>query len=355
MPYKISGSKSETARIIVLKESDWSIESNTVISGSGDYEIEDLESGNKLTFARSEDGWIEGFGNVSAEEYVPTAGDRGVFAGGAASTNVIEYITISTTGDAIDFGDLTLGRYSLAGTSNGFTGRGVFGGGWTAAIANVIDYITILTPGDADDFGDLISGVLYYISATSNGTNDRGVFGGGSDGSSTDHISYITISSNSNSIDFGNLTQARHALAACSNGTNNRGVFGGGVQTGTGYLSTIDYITISSTGDATAFGDLTDMVGSLAACSNGANDRGIFGGGYRDPVANTIEYITISSTGNAADFGDLTSAKQLLASTSNGSNNRGVFGGGSGTDIDYITITSLGDAQDFGDLTLSRA
>jgi hypothetical protein len=37
MPYKISGSKSHTARIIILKESDWSIESNTVVSGSGNY------------------------------------------------------------------------------------------------------------------------------------------------------------------------------------------------------------------------------------------------------------------------------------------------------------------------------
>ena len=30
MPYKISGTKSETSRIIILKESDWSIESNTI-------------------------------------------------------------------------------------------------------------------------------------------------------------------------------------------------------------------------------------------------------------------------------------------------------------------------------------
>ena len=37
MPYKISCTKSETARIIILKESDWSIESNTVVSGSGAY------------------------------------------------------------------------------------------------------------------------------------------------------------------------------------------------------------------------------------------------------------------------------------------------------------------------------
>jgi alpha-tubulin suppressor-like RCC1 family protein len=69
MPYKISGTKSETGRIMVLKESDWSIESNTVVSGSGDYSIEDLETGDKSVLARSNDGEVIGFGSVSAVEY----------------------------------------------------------------------------------------------------------------------------------------------------------------------------------------------------------------------------------------------------------------------------------------------
>ena len=74
MPYKISGSKSETARIIILKESDWSIEANTIVSGSGNYEIEELESGNKLILARNNDGWVEGFGTVASVEYAAPGG-----------------------------------------------------------------------------------------------------------------------------------------------------------------------------------------------------------------------------------------------------------------------------------------
>ena len=69
MPYKISGEKSETARIMVLKESDWSIESNTVISGSGAYEIDGLEEGKKLTLARTDLGEMLGFGNITPEFY----------------------------------------------------------------------------------------------------------------------------------------------------------------------------------------------------------------------------------------------------------------------------------------------
>jgi len=49
---------------------------------------------------------------------------RGVFAGGRAPgyVNTIDYVTISTTGNALDFGDLTQGRSYLGGVSNGHGG-----------------------------------------------------------------------------------------------------------------------------------------------------------------------------------------------------------------------------------------
>ena len=84
--------------------------------------------------------------------------------------------------------------------------------------------------------------------------------------------------------------------------------------------------------------------------------RGLFGGGQSiSPVSNIIEFVTISSTGNAIDFGDLTVSRRLP--TSCASSIRGIFGGGyvnsvgSQNIIDYITILSAGNAIDFGDLT----
>jgi hypothetical protein len=85
--------------------------------------------------------------------------------------------------------------------------------------------------------------------------------------------------------------------------------------------------------------------------------RGIFMGGYTTPPINNIQYITISSTGNALDFGDLTVARYTGGSLSN--TTRGVFGGGRGSasanrnDIDYITVSTTGNATDFGDSTAS--
>ena len=49
---------------------------------------------------------------------------RGFFAGGSdpAITNIIDYITIASTGNAADFGDLTYDRSMHGGNSNGHGG-----------------------------------------------------------------------------------------------------------------------------------------------------------------------------------------------------------------------------------------
>tara|TARA_E500000081_G_C6110470_1_gene342416 strand:- start:111 stop:1172 length:1062 start_codon:yes stop_codon:yes gene_type:complete len=92
---------------------------------------------------------------------------RGIFAGGSCypcSGNVvdnIEYITIQTTGNTSTFGDLTQLRYSLPADTNGT--RAVFAagqtgqGGYNAPCyrnTDIMDYITIATTGNASDFGD---------------------------------------------------------------------------------------------------------------------------------------------------------------------------------------------------------
>ena len=84
--------------------------------------------------------------------------------------SVIEYITITSTGDATDFGDLTVGRFQLDATSNGTGERGIFAGGYQTL--NVIDYITINSVGDATDFGDLNVGIEKGTGTREIGTKD---------------------------------------------------------------------------------------------------------------------------------------------------------------------------------------
>ena len=81
---------------------------------------------------------------------------RGVWAGGYSpfdGTNLIDYVTISSTGNALDFGDQTRANREGAGVCN--STRGVFMGGGTSGNRNIIDFITIATTGNAVDFGDL--------------------------------------------------------------------------------------------------------------------------------------------------------------------------------------------------------
>ena len=48
----------------------------------------------------------------------------------SSNSDVIDYITINTNGNATDFGDLTLARNWITGTSSS-TKEGLFGGGRT--------------------------------------------------------------------------------------------------------------------------------------------------------------------------------------------------------------------------------
>ena len=47
---------------------------------------------------------------------------RAVFAGGNPVSDVMQYVNIPTTGDAVDFGDLTQKRRHVQGASNGHGG-----------------------------------------------------------------------------------------------------------------------------------------------------------------------------------------------------------------------------------------
>ena len=292
----------------------------------------------------------ERFPNFGA---VDATSARGLFGGGRTPSylNTIDYVTISTTGNAQDFGDLTQARGYMASSSS--RTRGVFNGGGVPSAVNTQDFITISSTGDASDFGELQT-ARYGIGNCS--SSIRGVLGGGNNPSTSNVIEFITIATDGNTQDFGDLTQARVYVSGCSSST--RGVFGGGT-TPSDKVDTMDFITISSTGNATDFGNLTQARTGVSGLSS--RTRGVFSGGLsgNDPYTyhDIIDYITIAALGNATDFGDLIEGVYYTSSCS--SSTRGVIGGGKDAPaykntIQYVTIASTGDAQDFGDLTATR-
>mgnify|MGYP003121475167 CR=1 FL=1 len=286
---------------------------------------------------------------------------RGVIAGGItpADVNTMGYITIATTGDTTDFGDLVADRLAAAAMAS--STRGIFAGGADAPSdndTNIIQYVTISSQGGANDFGDLRQ-ERAYVGGASN--NIRGlIFGGAiipSPYTTLSSIEYITIATTGDATDFGNLTTANYITSACASST--RGVRVGGSPSPS---NIIDYVTIATLGDATDFGDyLSSITGSAGVSSP---TRGVFGpcnNGSSPTITNTIGYITIASTGNALDFGDATVARDAISSVC--STVRGVFAGGRTgppaaealkNEMDYITIASLGDATDFGNLEVAK-
>ena len=130
-----------------------------------------------------------------------------------AASNIIEFITISTTGNTTDFGDLTEAKQLVAaGASNT---RGIFGGGDNSGASKVINFITIATTGDAQDFGDL-SVISEYAGMEMASNSSRMVFAGAGDypaGSNT--MEFINIATTGKAADFGEQT-GDYGSSACS-------------------------------------------------------------------------------------------------------------------------------------------
>ena len=188
----------------------------------------------------------------------------------------------------------------------GGRGRGVIGGGSlipSSTAVNTLNLITIATTGDATDFGDLSHGGAYRGGLAS---STRGIFASASNDETYD---YVTISSQGGANDFGDISFFGTGVRAVSN--NTRGLAFGGVENIT--LSptntinkNIEFFTIASTGDGTDFGDLT--VARRDGGATGSVTRAIIGGGQQPGPANSniIDSVEFSSQSNCTDFGDLT-------------------------------------------------
>ena len=276
---------------------------------------------------------------------------RGVIGAGyiaPARSNVIDYITIQSEGNAKDFGDLTEARSDCANVSS--STRGIWAGG-IVGYRNIIDFVTIATTSNATDFGDITS-QRQQPAGASNQT--RGIVAGGkspaSNPAGVNTIEFITITSTGDGQDFGDLLATQAGHFGLSSPT--RAIFAGGYTPAA--TNVIQYVTIDTTGDATDFGDLTVARGGGAG--GASNTRGLFFTGTDgSSLVNTIDFITIATTGNALDFGDAVIARGEVTGCCSDLI-RGVFSGGNPNTnaIEKVTIATTGDAKDFGDLLVAR-
>ena len=99
-----------------------------------------------------------------------------------------------------------------------------------------------------------------------------------------------------------------------------RGLWAGGDQPTN--INNINFLTISTAGDATDFGDLATVKSSFCAASN--STIAAWAGGYGS--LNAIQTNIFSSTGNSVDTADLQS--NVLTPSGMSNETRGIFAGG---------------------------
>ena len=280
-------------------------------------------------------------------------GAHAVFGAGMLSpSNAVDdrmdYVTISSQGNAISFGDASANYEHKIGATASNT-RGLFAGGNAPGQVNTIDFITISSTGNASDFGDLTT-VANTTAGCGNQT--RGIFCNGHRSNSgspynSDVIDYVTIASAGNSVDFGDTVNT--ARQRWGSTTPTKGFIANGV-TSSGNANTIEMITIATTGNAvdSGFDTVSSFTTSCQTATNGK--RIVFQLCTSSPFQ--IGYFNAFNLSNSISFGDL----NANGSGSGGypcSSTRGLFGA-QGTGIDYINISTEGNAVDFGDLTVSR-
>ena len=273
------------------------------------------------------------FGNLVATRDTMAGGVssrvRGIFAGGRGHTDVIQYITIASPGNATDFGDLTQSRTGPGGASS--TTRGVFAGGSVNPGSvpggygeNIIDYITIDTTGNATDFGDLPASRYGCFTASSGPAGEKMYIFGGDDGDEHDDIYQLNIATTGNASSMGRMdvpgNQGEKSLGAAAADASRVVIAGGRTKVSqNGYRTDmIEYLAYGSSGNTSDFGDLRSPVFFCTGTSSGDSlGRMIVGGGDAGgTVRNYIDYFAIQTTGNASDFGDMLSTKQRASALS---------------------------------------
>ena len=277
-----------------------------------------------------------------------TGGTRGVWIGGEPLTSTISYANIETTGSTALFGDAAHGGSGVANCGTvGSRVRGIHAGGEPAT--SLMGSFTFATLGNAVHSNEDLTSSRRFVTGISGG--DRGIFMGGSEPTRVNKIEYISIASFGDSVDFGDLVEAKDCGGG---GAWSNGVIGGvmgGFKSDSNNSTIMEYVTISTTGNASTFGDLFESRHNIAAASNSV--RAIGAGGSPSTV-DTIQFITMSTLGNSLDFRNLTDGTTSMNACA--SKQRIVWGGGNiapakTNKMEYVQIMSAGNGVDFGDLS----
>ena len=204
----------------------------------------------------------------------------------------------------------------------------------------------------AQDGSDDIN--IYPHQGESYGFSHGGSSEGGTPTGDKTIVERISLTSDGDSTDFGELTNhPGGTYTSTSTPTAKDYGWCHGSKAGT---DTINRTNHTSPGACTDWGNATGTKDGDVGWSDG-NTRGIIVGNT-DPATNQIETFPYTSPGDASDSGsELTATIGNMASTENNTNGFAVAGvnGGVQTTIQYVAKASIADATDYGETSAPRA
>ena len=284
-------------------------------------------------------------------------GDRGFRIGYYDTSNTIsnniEYWDISaSSGNAVDFGDLTRSHYrGMAASSADYV---YTIGGYTAfgsTAVNVIDRFATATTGNATDVGDTVVSNVFDGTAEASISAGRVVYCDGKYQNNNTTIEYFAFGSSVTAADFGDQNVAVYQMGSAANET--RKLIAGGYTTSAA-TNAIQYITMATTGNAADFGDLTHgATYRNFGAGTGGQDKAIFGDGTSGGYSSAnMQYVDITTTGNANDHGDLHTGSAINTGLCNATKAHvvGGYNGASINNIQQFTMATTANATDYGDL-----
>lgn len=263
----------------------------------------------------------------------------------------------------------TRGAASLRGFGFGAGGGDIM----LATGGNSTVYKTILkSTGTLTSFGFLAqTGPNTYDQGGSAASTTRMIVEGGYQAPAPAHysvIQYLTFATGGNSLSFGNTIQVRTNNNGGNDSTRACWVNGSNYQTSYLGISTIAYVTMATTGNASSFGTSSNAASAGTTGSMSSSTRQVWGGGNIGPFGggdkgtSALQYITTQTTGNSTSFGNITYGTNGVEMTPGAfsSDTRGLIAGGqnygpgapgsSQSTIHYITLATTGNSTSFGNM-----
>tara|TARA_B100000902_G_scaffold253579_1_gene240072 strand:+ start:161 stop:1222 length:1062 start_codon:yes stop_codon:yes gene_type:complete len=281
---------------------------------------------------------------------------------GASNTDASSYWNMASTGSTQDFGALSPSRRYQAGCSDAT--RGLTWGGYSTSNLSEIVKTTIASTGSHATFGQMRNaaddGNEGRIGGGCWASSTRAIHFAGTGASQIDaRILYVTIQADGNSIDFGDLSNSYNYRYGSATGNKIRAIAAGGRQEpGSSRVNTMQFVTMTTTGNAVDFGDATAAFDSNSGTASNGTRAIIATNGVPSFTGKALDQIRPASGGTSHAFGELSTGRQDgHANSCISTPTRGFFAGGlsapgTGTTvIDYVNFETEGNAVDFGDLT----